>query len=140
MSSEDFGLQIGEWVRKVKHGNVLIFRESVLELVRVLNRTVPVDTGFLRASLAVSKTRIPLANLTNPERDLFQGNFNEVEFILQHITTTDSIYIGYRANYWAYVHYGSNGNPGRPWIALAVQRWPSIVAKASRDVKQRLAL
>ena len=52
----------------------------------------------------------------------------------------DTIYLGYTANYAAYVHYGARVNAPRPWVTMVAQRWDGDRGGQAAKVKQRLGL
>lgn len=135
-----FEAQVAEWARKVEGAVEVIFKESCQELVSELNTLVPVDTGFLRSSLMASTTSMPVMSLDNPGAGVFSPDIGTIELVIAGADAGDTIYLGYTANYGAYVHAGANGRPGRPWVAMVAQRWPSIVATVSARVRSRLGL
>lgn len=133
-----FQAVVGGWAQDVLGAVETIFKESCQELVTQLNALVPVDTGFLRNSLRASTTAMPVLSLAN------NGQVNipagEIMLVIAGADIGDTIYLGYTANYGAFVHYGANGQPGRPWVDMVAQRWASIVAAKSAEVKSRLGL
>lgn len=134
-----FAATVGDWARKVEGALEVIFKESVQELVSQLNALVPVDTGFLRASLMASTTAMPVLSLDNLG-SAHSADVGTIELVIVGADLGDTIYLGYTAKYGAHVHYGANGRPGRPWVDLVAQRWASIVAAKSAEVKSRLGL
>ena len=52
----------------------------------------------------------------------------------------DTLFLGYTANYGAYVHYGAQGRPARPWVDMVAQRWQQIVSAKAIEVRRRLGL
>lgn len=133
-----FAATVGDWARTVEGAIEVVFKESAQELVLQLNALVPVDTGFLRASLRASTTAMPVMALENP--GAFNIDAGEITLVIAGADIGDTIYLGYTANYGAFVHYGANGRPGRPWVDMVAQRWQSIVADKSAEVKSRLGL
>ena len=135
-----FEAEVAEWARKVQGAELLIFQESVQELVSQLTALVPVDTGFLRSSLRASTTAMPVMSLENPGAGAFNLDAGEISLVIAGADIGDTIYLGYTANYGAYIHYGANGRTGRPWVAMVAQRWASIVSAKAAEVKARLGL
>lgn len=133
-----FEADVGEWVRKVEGALELVFREACQEVVSELNSLVPVSTGFLRASLRASTSAMP--SLTASEVGPVPQQGGAIELVIAGADEGDTIYLGYTANYGAYVHYGANGRPGRPWVDMIAQRWQQIVAAKSAEVRARLGL
>lgn len=134
-----FEAQVGEWARKVEGAFDVVFKEAAQEIVSELNTLVPIDTGFLRASLRASTTDMPLLTRENPGGAV-PDDIAEIVLVIAGAEAGDVLYLGYTANYAAHVHYGANGRPGRPWVAMVAQRWESIVAMKAAEVRSRLGL
>lgn len=134
-----FSATVGDWCRTVPEAIEIVFKEAAQELVTQLNALAPVDTGFLRASLRASTSAMPVLSLSNPG-GAFTADAGEIMLVIAGADIGDTIYLGYTANYGAFVHYGANGRPGRPWVDMVAQRWASIVAEKSAEVKSRLGL
>lgn len=135
-----FEAQVAEWALSVEGAIDVVFKEACQELVSELNTLVPVDTGFLRSSLMASTTAMPLLSRDNPGQGSFSPDVATIELVIAGAEAGDTLYLGYTANYGAYVHAGVNGRPGRPWVAMVAQRWPQIVAMVSARVRSRLGL
>lgn len=134
-----FAAAVGDWAHTVEGALEAVFKESVQELVSQLNALSPIDTGFLRASLRASTTAMPVLSLDNPG-GAHSVDTGTIELVIVGADIGDTIYLGYTARYGAHVHYGANGRPGRPWVDMVAQRWASIVAAKSAEVKSRLGL
>ncbi len=132
-----FAATVGDWARKTEGALDAVFRESCQELVAQLNALVPVDTGFLRASLVASATAMPMIRAADGQ---VPGDLGEIVLVIAGLEAGETLYLGYTASYAAFVHYGANGRPGRPWVDMVAQRWASIVAEVSARVKARLGL
>jgi hypothetical protein len=137
--AKTFSAQIEEWARKVEGATEAIFKESTRELVSQMQALVPIDTGFLRASLRASTTQMPVLSLDNPGGS-FRPDFGQIELVIAAADIGDTIYLGYTANYGAYVHYGARGRPPRPWVDIVAQRWSVIVNEKATALKSRLGL
>ncbi len=135
-----FAASVAEWAEKVKEAGQLIFQEAAQEVVAELNALVPVDTGFLRASLVASTTAMPSLTRPNPGGESYAPDMGEIVLAIAGADIGDTIYLGYTASYGAHVHYGANGRAGRPWVAMVAQRWPIIVQGVAERVKARLGL
>jgi len=134
-----FTAEIEDWARKVLGAEEAIFKEAAQELVSELNSLVPVDTGFLRASLQASTSAMPVLSRDNPG-GTFAPDMGEIVLVIAGADLGDTIYLGYTARYGPHVHYGANGRPGRPWVTMVAQRWPQIVEAVGARVKARLGL
>jgi hypothetical protein len=97
---------------------------------------MPVDTGFLRASLVVSLNS-PARSVTNNPGQVGAFTYNEgtTSGIILAAQFGDLIYAVYTANYARHVEYGAQGRPGYGFVRLAVQNWPKIVDKVARRVR-----
>lgn len=137
--AKSFSATVGAWAKAVPEAMEIVFKESAQEVVTQINALVPVDTGFLRASLRASTTALPVLSLSNPG-GAFTVDAGEIVLVIAGAEIGDTIYLGYTANYGAYVHYGSAGRPGRPWVDMVAQRWQSIVQVKAAEVKSRLGL
>lgn len=134
-----FEAAVGEWARKVEGAFDVVFKEAAQELVSELNTLVPIDTGFLRNSLRASTGSMPLLTRENPGGP-GPDEMAEIVLVIAGAEAGDTLYLGYTANYAAHVHYGANGRPGRPWVAMVAQRWQTIVAAKATEVRSRLGL
>lgn len=147
-----FAAQVGEWCHAVEGAFEVIFRESVQELVEEMDLLLvqsvydqPISesgykrTGFLRASLVASLTAMPQLVRHNPGVPV-PADLGDVMMIITGADIGETIYLGYTANYAAFVHYSANGERGRPWVTMAAQRWPIIVDRVAARVKARLGL
>jgi hypothetical protein len=147
-----FGAQVAEWAHAVEGALEVIFRESVQELVEemdlLLVQTVydqPISpsgykrTGFLRASLVASETAMPQLVRDNPGVPI-PADLGDVMLVIAGADLGSTVYLGYTANYAAFVHYSANGERGRPWVTMAAQRWPIIVDRVAARVQARLGL
>ncbi|MER8532115.1 HK97 gp10 family phage protein [Mesorhizobium sp. M1005] len=151
MAQQAFAASVGDWVLKVRGAIEAIFQESAQELVSQLDQLL-VDmvydqpqsagytrTGFLRASLMASTTAMPQLTSDNPGASV-PADLGEVVLVISGADLGEVLYLGYTANYAAYVHYGARGAAPRPWVDLVAQRWVAIVEAKSAEVKQRLGL
>jgi hypothetical protein len=140
---------VGDWCHTVPEAIEVIFRESAEELVRVMDLLLVESvydrppaasgykrTGFLRASLVASTTAMPLLTRENPGVAV-PADLGDVVLIINGADLGQTLYLGYTANYAAFVHYSAGT---APWVDLAAQRWASIVAAKAAEVKSRLGL
>lgn len=134
-----FAATVGDWCEKVPNALEVVFKESAQELVSQLNELVPVDTGFLRASLMASTSAMPTLTRANPGVPV-PADLSDIVLVINGADLGETLYLGYTANYAAFVHYGARGNPPRPWVTMVAQRWESIVAAKAAEVKARLGL
>lgn len=101
---------------------------------------IPVDTGFLRASLMVSLGTANFALMPNPDPDKsYQYDEGRVSLVIAGASITDPITAVYTANYARVAEYGSRGRAPRRFVALAAQQWPQIVEQVSREAQSRVS-
>lgn len=98
---------------------------------------LPVDTGFLRASLVISKDGPKPMTRANPGGEKFEWDAPAASLVINGADVGETIFASYTANYAAMVNYGANGKTGRQFVGLAAQRWNSIVADVSNEVRSR---
>lgn len=150
--AQSFAATVGAWCEKVPSALEVIFKESAQELVSQLDQLL-VDmvyngppaasgykrTGFLRASLMASTTAMPTLSRANPGVSV-PADLGDVILVINGADLGDVLYLGYTANYAAYVAFGARGAAPRPWVDLVAQRWIMIVDEVAARVKQRLGL
>ena len=149
--AKSFAATVGQWAVKVDGALEVVFKESAQELVSQMDKLLsdmvydrPSSenyrrTGFLRASLMASREAMPRLYRDNPGGSV-PSDLQPVILVINSADLGDTIYLGYTANYAAYVHYGAKGAAPRPWVTLIAQRWEEIVAAKAKEVKQRLKL
>ncbi|KAB2798977.1 HK97 gp10 family phage protein [Brucella anthropi] len=149
--AKSFAATVGQWAVKVDGALEVVFKESAQELVSQMDKLLadmvydqPSSenyrrTGFLRASLMASREAMPRLYRDNPGASV-PPDLQQVILVINSADIGDTIYLGYTANYAAYVHYGAKGAAPRPWVTLIAQRWEEIVAAKAKEVKQRLKL
>ncbi|MBA8908853.1 HK97 gp10 family phage protein [Aminobacter ciceronei] len=135
-----FSATVGQWAQKVEGALEAVFKEAAQELVSQLNQLVPVgETGFLRSSLMASTTAMPTLTRANPGMSV-PADIGDILLVINSADLGDTIYLGYTANYAAFVHFGAQGRTPRPWVTMVAQRWEMIVAEKATEVRRRLGL
>lgn len=135
-----FSATVESWALRVKDAAELIFKESCSELVEQLNALVPVDSGFLRASLQASTSEMPRLTRAKPDGGTVFVPDGTIELVIVGADIGDVLYLGYTANYGLYVAMGANGRAPRPWVDMVAQRWQQIVSDKTIEVRRRLGL
>ena len=154
-----FAASVADWVHEVEGANEAIWRESVQELAHELDVTVPqggnvpIDTGFLRASLMASTAMMPVIEATSrPPSSAGPGSYGpsagQVEAVIAGADLGETIYLGYTAAYALRQNYGFTGadplgrhhSPsGHLFVERAAQKWPTIVDRVSQRLSAKLA-
>ncbi len=138
-----FAAQVDAWTRETEQRMTAVFRESASDVISEMQKPVgaggnmPVDTGFLRASLqvGVNTPAVPL-NRANPG-----GSFTApaVDLVIAGAELGDTITASYGANYAGHVNYGARGRAPRQFVGLAAQKWEQIVNAVVARLKNRRA-
>jgi hypothetical protein len=103
------------------------------------NGNLPVDTGFLRASLVATPGKAPPSLVTdNPTGRRKTYNPERINAVIASATLEQGINFVYTASYAYYVEMGARGRAGRRFVGLAVQRWPQIVSRSARQLEYRV--
>jgi hypothetical protein len=106
-----------------------------------MQKGVPVDTGFLRASLVTAVNQ----PLPSPGKAAW-GTSTSMQMTLSQATIGDYITAGYTAVYAMRLEYGfvgqdalgrSYSQPPRGWVRAAAMQWPQIVNRVVADLKAR---
>lgn len=147
----DFGAQINRWVRQTQERQNAVFRESIQRLIDYMQKPVgaggnmPVVTGFLRASLRVTLGRSDYQTIAAKGMTSVKYDESVITAVLINATIGDVISVRYLANYAWRIEEGFVGidaagrnynQPGRGFVKLAAQRWPTIVRQVSAEAKR----
>jgi hypothetical protein len=132
-----FASTVSQWVAESQRRMEVVFHEATQDLIEEMQTPVgdggnmPIDTGFLRASIRVTLDGLVPGTLSRPS-DTATYTYNPAVAVLAIVSAQlgDTIYASYTANYARVVHYGSSTRQGRQWITMAAQRWPQIVTAA----------
>ncbi len=101
---------------------------------------MPVDTGYLRASLLASTSQMPtIREDARPADGQTYREDGQVALVIAGADLGETIYVGYTAAYARAVEYGHNGAPARAFVRLAAQNWQEIVTRVAAQAKARSA-
>lgn len=144
--ARSFSADVGAWVRKSEARIEAVLKMSALDVISEMNEVgpsvanpdsfgtghLPVDTGFLRASLQAAINRSAPAIQFRPPTGNFAYDVSPVAMVIAGAAITDTIFATYTAVYAPIMNakYGFRD--------LAVQNWGSIVAKNARLARQRV--
>lgn len=139
-----FKAQLDAWAKETQQRIEAVHRESTQRVIEEMQRPVaaggnlPVDTGFLRASLVASLGTPTMAVREKPEGDAAHSyDAGQVTLVIASAKLTDVIFATYGANYARFVEYGARGRPGRAFVGLAAQKWQRIVSEVAAEAKGR---
>lgn len=141
--ASSFAASISDWVKETKQRQDAVFKESAQRVIEQMQTPVgaggamPVDTGFLRASLQVS-TEGPQP--INPAARPVEGRTYSIGPVALTIAGAElgaTLYATYGAAYAAHVNYGTSSMQGRQFVGLVAQQWPGIVTQVCVELQSR---
>ena len=137
-----FSDTVSKFVKATPDRMLAAWRESVQRTIDYAQGpNMPVDTGFLRASIrgAPGVTAPPFTlDMVRDPQGTYYYDAQSVSLALARATLATGFVIIYLADYARAQEYGANGRPGRRFVGLAVQRWPQIVSEVSKDLEGRV--
>jgi hypothetical protein len=141
----NFAAQVDKFVRQTDQRMTAVFRESAQRVIAEMQTPVgaggnmPIDTGFLRASLQVGVNTEPVpANRPNPGLPVGYSP-NVASLAIAGAEIGDTIVASYSAVYAPHVEYGSGNRPPRRFVGSAAARWQAIVQKVTAELKSRIS-
>ena len=142
MADTNFSAAVSAWVMQTQQRAEAVFRESAQRVIAEMQKPVgaggnmPVDTGFLRASLQISTDKPASMTAVNKGE---QRHFIPKPAVLTIATVKygQTIYASYTAEYASFVNYGTSKMQGRHFVETAAQKWPQIVAKVAGELQSR---
>ncbi|MFN3352501.1 MAG: hypothetical protein ACK4Z5_02740 [Brevundimonas sp.] len=98
---------------------------------------LPVDTGFLRASLVVGRGTLNVPTTTPPENgpQSYSWDPGDVTFAISGASISDPIEARYTAAYARVAEYGGKNRKARRFVALAAQQWQGVVTQTANELK-----
>ncbi len=147
MPQQSFAASVKLQAEQAKGAMVAIRNESAQRVIEIMQTPVakggnmPVDTGFLRASLHGFTGNTAPALRDNPGGEArYNFDAGDIILLLARTPLSEPVTVAYTANYAIHQEYGAKGREGKAFVRLAAQQWPSIVnAVASEISKGRLA-
>lgn len=128
-----FSADVNAWVRKSKKRMLVVFQQSVQDVVDIMQTPVgaggnmPVDTGFLRSSLTAQINVAPQGYTKKSGPGPYVLDEAQYTLVINSAKLGDTIYAVYLAEYAYFQEYGSRGRDGRGFVRLAAMQWQSIV-------------
>lgn len=144
--AENFAAQVEDWCKDSEVLLSAVFHESAqrvtnaMTLARGLGGNLPVDTGYLRASIQASKTAPPPINpksAGNPGQK-YAFNSGPINLVINGAKLGETVFVTITASYGAMVNYGTSKQPAALFVEQAAQQWPQIVAQVQNELKGRL--
>jgi hypothetical protein len=154
-----FSAQVQDAFDGMKGALEVILKESAQELAETAQTTVnaggnlPIDTGFLRASLMASTASAPSIDPNaKPPKDAGPGsiplNTGQIEAVIAGLELGEPLYLAWTAAYARRLEYGFTGGDslgryystrGYGFTRLAAQQWPQIVDRVARRLSAKIA-
>ena len=142
MAQDSFSAQVDAWVEDKIELQDAIFKESVQRTIEAMQVPVssggnmPVDTGFLRASLQAALGDPGFSVVFKPtDGSSFTYNAGEVALVIASAHLGETITAVYTANYAFFVEYGTSKMGARRFVGLAAQQWPRIVSEVAAEAR-----
>lgn len=134
MAQGSFTGQISDWVNQTKQRREAVHKGSTQRIIEIMQTprnaggNLRFDTGFLRGSLiATTSTALPPA-IDKPDGvAAFSYDAQAISLVILGADIKAPITAVYTASYARPREYGSRGQPGDRWVALAAQRWQGVV-------------
>lgn len=136
------------WARETEARMTAVYRTAAEAIAEEVSKTVaeggklPFKTGNLRRSLMASTVAMPLQGEAKAQ---FAGGDTSA---IMHASLSDTIYIGFQANYARRLNFGFVGadalrrqydQKGAGFVEAAVDKWPEIVKAAAATIEARVA-
>lgn len=150
---KSFSAQVSEWARETKERQIAVRNEAAQRVIAIMQTPVgqggnlPLDTGFLRASLMAA---IGSANFEIKPEPASDGpvpyDAGQISLVISNAQLSDQIEAVYTAKYARRMEYGFVGKDslgrtynqtGRRFVALAAQQWTRIVSEVATEAKAR---
>lgn len=150
---QTFAAQVEAWVRSVPERALAVRNEAAQRTVDIMQAPVggggsmPIDTGFLRASLRGFVGNVYGMPAIKPDRVSVTYSEGAVAMVIANAGIDDTLSFIYLAAYAKRVNYGFVGQDslgrqynqaGRHFVDKAAQQWPRIVSEVVRELKGRL--
>lgn len=143
--AQSFSASVDRFISRSRRRMLVVFQQSVQDVIGVMQTPVgaggnmPVDTGFLRASLTVDINSMPQGYKVKTKYEAGSYVLDEAQYTLtiNRARLGSKIYAVYLAEYAWFQEYGSRGHDGRGFVRLAAMQWKVIVA---RNVEKAKAL
>lgn len=145
MAQSAFMAAVDKQIADTKAKIDAVSKESAQRLVEIMQTprakggNLRVDTGFLRASLraAIGNANFELVQKPDGDSAAYTFDMASISLIIAEAGSSDAVEVVYTATYARPREYGSRGQPGDRWVALAAQQWPRVVAEVVQELKAR---
>lgn len=139
----NFSATVSKWVSDVEEVHLAVFREASKRVVedmlvpRGAGGNLPVDTGFLRASVRASTSEMPtLIEGAKPVKGATYSPDGQVNLVIAGAELGETLFVGFTAIYARRVNYST----GYLFVELAAAKWQQIVSQVEAELLQRAGL
>lgn len=147
MAQRSFSASVSAWVRKSEARLEAVFKGSAQDVISLMQEPgpsvanpdgfgtghMPIDTGFLRASL-MAAINDPVPSIVFRPPDLTSAAYDPspIALVIAGAKLGETIYATYSADYARAMEarYG--------FVRLAAQKWPEIVSRNAQLARQRV--
>ena len=152
VSNLNFAATVEKWALETEQGITAVFRESAQDVIEIMQEPgpskaaaksggsfgtgrMPVDLGFLRASLVVQLNADPPPANRDADGAKHSWNPAAATLVINQAQLGDRITCGYAASYAPAVNYGTSKGPAYHFLEYAVGQWQQIVNRNAERVK-----
>lgn len=135
-----FTAKVDQWVADAPELLNAVFRDATQTTVEIAQDTIPVDTGFARASIRASLESMPQIDPNAsapyiPGREPRSGATvpyagTEIVTTIANATLEDTIHIGWTANYVEFLEFGHSSQAPTGFVRNAALQWPQTVSES----------
>ena len=142
-----FAAQVQDFADDTERVHTAIFREAVQRVIKEMLKPrakggyMPVKTGFLRASLVMSKSEMPaMRDGAVPAEGATYTEDDSVILVIAGAELGETLYAGFVAAYARAQNYGFGTHAGYLFVEMSAQKWAEIVAEVEAEYIRRAGL
>jgi hypothetical protein len=136
----DFSAQISDFCKATEQRLEVVFKESAQRTVSIAQSLVPVDTGFLRASIRGSNEAMPeIDPKARPTDVSYTYNAGEIVLTIAGAKLGGTFFCGYSASYASALEFGTSKIRPRRFVGQATEQWQATVNQVCRDLEATVA-
>ena len=144
MATLSFASAVSAWVAQTKERMTAVARESAEDVIEEMQRPVgaggnlPVQTGFLRASLRVTRSAPAMRDAAVKSDGTRVAAPDDYSLAVTGWELGTPLYASYVASYAAHVNFGTATMQPRQFVGHAAMKWPSIVAANCEKLREQV--
>lgn len=138
MAQKSFSAQLDAFAMATRARVEAVFKESARRTISLAQSYVPVDTGFLRASVRASLDAMPPIDPgARPTLPGYNYDAGDVVLTIAGARLGDTIYAGWTASYAGHVNNGTSNMAPVAFVDRAAMSWQATVNQVSSDLRDR---